>query len=343
MRSAYNIYLADGQLIYAKEPCAPSDREGPFLLRVWPANNADLPASASPADFEDFVFLFNERGDRFDDACLARVALPDYPVERVRASQFDGDDEMWSAFYVFDDAIYRSASAKAALSEPAARGHFDLYLQDDSLLFLRDPCSPSDADARFLLHVQPVDNADLPQARREYGFDNLTFGFDERGAIFDGKCAAIADLPAYPIERVRFGQFDGADALWSAFFVLDDAAYRSAVAEAAISEPVARNHFDLYLQDDRLLFIREPCAPSDADARFFVHVHPVDGGDLPRERRQHGFDNLDFRFDERGLRFDGKCAAIADLPAYPIGRIRVGQIGGGGEAWEASLAPGERE
>ena len=32
---------------------------------------------------------------------------------------------------------------------------------------------------------------------------------------------------------------------------------------------------------------------------------------------------------------------IADLPAYPIGRIRVGQIGGG-EAWEASLAPGER-
>ena len=139
-----------------------------------------------------------------------------------------------------------------------------------------------------------------------------------------------------------FGQFDDAGVIWSAVFVLDDAAYRLALAEAELSEPVARNHFDLYLQDDRLLFIREPCEPSDADTRFFLHVHPVDSGDLPRERREHGFDNLDFRFDERGLRFDGKCAAIAELPAYPIERIRVGQIGGGGEIWEASLALGER-
>ena len=33
---------------------------------------------------------------------------------------------------------------------------------------------------------------------------------------------------------------------------------------------------------------------------------------------------------------------IADLPAYPVERIRVGQIGDGGEIWEASLAPGEQ-
>ena len=338
MQSTYDIHLEDGQLIYAKEPCAPSDRDGPFLLRVRPADNAELSATASPVGFQDFVFLFNARGDRFNDACLARVALPDYPIERVRASQFDGDDEIWSAFFVFHDAVYRSASAEAALSEPAARNHFDIHLQGDSLLFLKDPCAPSDAEARFLLHVRPADDADPPQGRKEYGFDNLTFGFDERGAVFDGKCAAIADLPAYPVERVRFGQFDDAGVLWSETFVFDDAPYRSAFTEAALSEPVARNHFDLYLQDNRLFFIREPCAPSDADARFFLHVHPVDGGDLPRERRQHGFDNLDFGFDERGLRFDGKCAAIADLPAYPIERIRAGQIDGDGEVWEASLA-----
>ena len=34
---------------------------------------------------------------------------------------------------------------------------------------------------------------------------------------------------------------------------------------------------------------------------------------------------------------------IADLPAYSIERIRVGQIGGGGEIWEASLALGGRK
>ena len=342
IRSNFSIYFDEDTLIYAKDPCSDLDRRGYFVLRVHPMNNADLPRSASHEDFEDYVFEFKDRVARYDDACLARVILPDYPIERVRAGQFNGDDAIWSAFFVFDDAVYRSASAKAALTEPAARNHFDLHLQDDSLLFLRDPCAPSDAEARFLLHVRPVDDADPPQGPGEYGFDNLTFGFDERGAVFDGKCAAIADLPAYPVERVRFGQFDDAGVLWSETFVFDDAPYRSAFAEAALIEPVARNHFDLYLQNNRLLFIRELCAPSDADAGFFIHVHPVDGGDLPRERRRHGFDNLDFRFDEGGARFDGKCAAIADLPAYPIERIRAGQIGGEGEIWEASIAPGER-
>ena len=345
IRSKFNVYFDEDKLIYAKEPCSDSDIRSHFSLRVHPVNNGDLPPSASPADFQEIIFRFNERGARFHHKCLAYVILPSYPIERVRAnqfkrvpaSQFDGDVEIWSAFFVLDDAAHRSASAKAALSEPAARGYFDLHLQDGRLLFLREPCEPSDADARFFLHVRPVDSADLPPDRKEYGFDNLDFGFDERGAIFDGKCAAVADLPAYPVERIRAGQFDDNGAIWSETFVLGDAAYRSALAEAARSEPAARNYFDLYLQGGRLLFLREPCAPSDADARFFLHVHPVDGGDLPRERRRHGFDNLDFRFDERGVRFDGKCAAIADLPAYPIERIRAGQIGGG-EIWEASIA-----
>ena len=342
IESNFSVYLDEDSLIYAKEPCSDSDARGSFFLLLHPAKSADLPPSARATDSHDLFFRFYKRGARYDDACIARVALPDYPIERIRAGQYDGDDEIWSAFYVFDDAAYRAASAKAARSEPAVRGHFNLHLQDDSLLFLRDLCEPSDADARFFVHAQPVDRADLPPERREYGFDNLTFGFDERGAIFDGKCAAIADLPAYPIERVRFGQFNDEGVIWSVVFVLDDAVYRAAFAEAAISEPVARNHFDLYLQDDMLLFLRDPCDPSDTEANFFLHVHPADGGDLPRERRRHGFDNLDFRFDERGLRFDGKCAAIADLPAYPIERIRVGQIGSGGEVWEARLAPGER-
>ena len=342
IESTFSVYFDEDKLIYAKEPCSDLDVPGRFFFRVRPVNNADLPPSASPAGFEELTFPFYKRGARFDDACLAYAILPAYPIERIHAGQYDGDDALWSAFFVLDNTVYRAASSKAALEEPAARGHFDLHLQGDRLLFLKDPCDPSDADARFFLHAQPVDGADLPRGRQEYGFDNLNFNFDERGSIFDGKCAAIADLPAYPVERIRFGQFDGGGALWNEFFVLDDAVYRSAVAEAALIEPVARNHFDLYLQDGRLLFIKEPCTPSDADAGFFVHVHPADGGDLPRERKEHGFDNLDFRFDERGARVDGKCAAIADLPAHPIERIRVGQISDGGEIWEASLAPGER-
>ena len=341
IRSKFSVYFDEDELIYMKEPCSDLDVRGRFFLRVRPVGNADLPLNARSAGSQYTTFPFYQRGVRFGGVCLAYVVLPDYPIERIRAGQFNDNGEIWSAFFVLDDATYRAASAKAALEEPAARNYFNLYLQDNSLIFLRNPCEPSDADARFFLHVRPVDSADLPQERKQYGFDNLNFNFDERGAIFDGKCAAIADLPPYPIKRIRAGQFDDNGTIWSAFFVLGDAAYRSALAEAALNEPAARNHFDIHLQGDRLLFIREPCEPSDADARFFLHVHPADDGDLPRERRQYGFDNLDFRFDERGARFDGKCAAIADLPAYPIERIRAGQIGGEGETWEASIAPGE--
>ena len=342
IRSNFSVYFDENTLIYAKDPCSGLDKRGYFTLRVHPANNADLPLIASHEDFETFIFRFKDRVTLFHRKCLGNVILPDYPIERVRVGQFEGGDKIWSGFFVFDDAAHRSAFAEAARSEPDARAYFDLHLQDDSILFIREPCDPSDLDARFFLHAQPVDSADLPRERQQYGFDNFNFGPDEQGAIFDGKCAAIADLPAYPVERIRFGQFNDDGVIWRAFFVLDDAAYRLAVAEAALSEPAASGHFALYPQDGRLLFIRDLCEPSDADARFFLHVHPVDGGDLPEERREHGFDNLDFRFDERGVLFDGKCAAIADLPAYPIERIRVGQIDGGGEIWETSLAPGER-
>ena len=338
----FDLHVQGDRLLFLRDMCDPLDVDARFFLYVYPTNDADLPQEFAQRGFDDLDFRFDERGARFDGKCAAIADLPAYPIERIRAGQFDNEGVLWSAFFVLDDAPYRLAFADAARSEPAALGYFDMRIQGDRLLFIREPCDSSDAGARFFLHAQPVDNVDLPQGRKQYGFQTLDFRFDERGALFDGKCAAIADLPAYPIERIRAGQFDDAGVLWSAFFVLDDAPYRSAFAEAALSEPVARRHFDLYLGDNKLLFIREPCAPSDADARFFLHVHPVDGGDLPRERRRHGFDNLDFRFDERGVRFDGKCAAIADLPAYPIERIRAGQIGGGGEIWEASIALRER-
>ena len=341
-RAYFNLHLQENRLLFLRDPCETPDADGRFFADVTPVDAADLPPEREEYGFDSLDFSFDKRGAFFDGKCAAIADLPAYPVERVRAGQSDDDGVLWSAFFVLDDSVYRSAFSEAARSEPAARGHFDLHLQDGSLLFIRNPCDPSDADARFFVHVQPVDRADLSPERRRYGFDSLNFGLDEEGAIFDGACAAIADLPAYPVERIRFGQFDDEGEVWSSFSVLNDRVYRAASVEAALSEPVARNHFDLYLQDDRLLFLRDPCAPSDTNSRFFVHVHPTDDGDLPRERREHGFDNRDFRFDERGLRFDGKCAAIADLPAYPIERIRAGQIGDGGEIWETSLATGGR-
>ena len=76
---------------------------------------------------------------------------------------------------------------------------------------------------------------------------------------------------------------------------------------------------------------------------FFLHVVPADLDDLPDARREYGFDNIDFRFDVRGVQFEGKCAASVGLPQYAIARITTGQYDGAGRTWEVEFAPDARE
>ena len=108
-------------------------------------------------------------------------------------------------------------------------------------------------------------------------------------------------------------------------------------------EPILliRSDFDVYLSENTLVYIKQPCAPADLKARFFLHLYPVDGADLPATRQQHGFDNLDFRFDRHGGIINGKCMAARTLPEYAINRIHTGQyvpVGGGFERlWEGEF------
>ena len=100
--------------------------------------------------------------------------------------------------------------------------------------------------------------------------------------------------------------------------------------------PLVRSHFDIYLDLDkrRLLYVKELCSPDDTDPKFFVHIDPVDGDDLPAQRRQYGFNNLDFDFYRFALMSNGHCMAVRDLPFYPIAEIRTGQyIPGEGQIW----------
>ena len=55
-------------------------------------------------------------------------------------------------------------------------------------------------------------------------------------------------------------------------------------------------------------------------------------------RRQLGFDNLDFRFADRGVLFDGKCMARIALPEYDIARIGTGRsCPDGKSAWRVDF------
>ena len=246
-----------------------------------------------------------------------------------------------------------------ASGEPAVRSVFDVYIGENTVSYLKSPCGAADVQARFFLALYPEDVEDLPADRRQHGFDNLDFRYDRFAALgLGGMCIAKRPLPDYPIARIRTGQFvpveGGFNNLWEAEMRLDDgvalivnakesleAALRSDYETLVSGEPVMRSDFDVYLSEDSLTYAKEPCASADTEARFFLALYPVDGNDLPDRRKQHGFDNLDFDFDERGVISDGKCVARIPLPGYAIAGIGTGQYvpakGGFKHLWEAEI------
>ena len=113
--------------------------------------------------------------------------------------------------------------------------------------------------------------------------------------------------------------------------------YQALYDALAARSPAARAVYDLHLDGRALTYVKSPCGRDDTAARFFLHVVPVDASDLPDERRMHGFDNLNFSFEESGARFDGKCLTERALPDYPAAAIKTGQVGGGARYWEARL------
>ena len=228
-----------------------------------------------------------------------------------------------------------------ASGEPTARSVFDIYAGENKVTYLKSPCSVADAQAPFFLHVIPEDAEDLPAGRRQHGFDNLDFRYDGFAApALGGRCIAERPLPDYPIARIRTGQFTSGDgSIWTAEFPFGAVDGGPPPSTIVSGEPTASSVFDIYAGENKVTYLKSPCSVADVQAPFFLHVYPEDARDLPADRRQHGFDNLDFRYDRfaaPGLG-DG-CIAERPLPDYPIARIRTGQFTpGDGEIWTAEF------
>lgn len=189
-------------------------------------------------------------------------------------------------------------------------------------------CQAWETQPPVFLHLTPANPADLPEAYREYGYENRDFEFKrrERYRPGSGRCVATVPLPDYPIAEIRTGQYEYfGERLWEGRLQLETGEYQAAYAAATANPPALRSAFDVYLYGNAVTYIKEPCAAADIAGMFILHPYPANPGDLPEGRRGQEFDNLDFQFDLRGARFDGKCVASVPLPDYPIDRLRVGQ------------------
>ena len=87
-----------------------------------------------------------------------------------------------------------------------ASGGFDVWLHGKRLLYyVKDHCH--DPEERFFTHVVPVDPNDLPEGRKESGFDNLDFQLMDARLDFMPRCVAARVLPDYAIATIQTGQF----------------------------------------------------------------------------------------------------------------------------------------
>ena len=280
------------------------------------------------------------------------MRAPDFLISRYRVESPDLLNPDSRALFLYDARttdrldVYRAEARRLAATEPAASSVFDVYMEGETLTYIKDPCEPADAERLFFLHVFPVDSSDLASKYRRSGFRGLNFELDYKGEYFDGVCMTVEDLPGYPVAAFRTGQYEsGEGETWSvhvnpppdaAALALHERLYQAAIAQP----PAARSDWDVYRDGRTLTYIKEPCAESDTAGRFLLSVYPKDVRDLPEDRREAGHDHasLNFDFAEWGIAFDGKCVIRRTLPRYGISKIETGQwIPGGDRLWTVEV------
>ena len=327
----YDVHRLDDAVALIMEPCAPSfiERVG-ATLRVTPVDPGDLPPWREGKREEPRYFPLRDYSAFFDGKCVASLPLPDYPI-----ADFSLDWKLLSR-----DAAREAMRRAKEDGRLLARSAYDLHLADNELVYIQEECDPLGTEQPFRVSVFPERSSDLPEEWRQRGYERFWFNFHWHGALLEeGACVALFPLPDYPIDRIRTGQYiEGEGDLWEAAFSANPERYAAAYRAAAANAPLAHGAFDLHLLDGDLAYVKEPCEQADTEARFFLHIIPERVVDLPEERRELGFDNLDFRFFRNGAWFDGKCAARVPLPEYPISSIRTGQyLSGVGEIWSADV------
>ena len=224
---------------------------GERRFRLW---------SATPLEDSDAAARFWERmGPHFDDLASGVGLLVDGRLAQAFARKCDPNEAvMWSWAGPGDETIANTwtqtqtglcvtaavqphaASGPIRIETmpasdwlaglrgggpPVIRSDWDVYLVEDSLIYIKEKCGPEDTQPKFFLHLDPVDERDLPIRRWIYGFDNLDFSFSIHRLIEGGVCAARRSLPDYGIAAIRTGQFiPGEGRIWKGSFDLAEPA-----------------------------------------------------------------------------------------------------------------------
>jgi len=345
IRADYNVYRQGQRLTFVKENCPPESRDAWFSVKPFPPEPELLPPNVLTAGYH-FPEGFSNHRVQLGALCLAVIQLPAAArgdlIIAQRHPGTSGTIVAWEELYSLAQPGMRERLARWQQDQPPAGPEaFAVFLDQDAaggyrLLYAKGDCAQSEYATPLTLHIYPVNRADLPADSRGQGFANRDFLLSDYGGRPGGECLAAYPLPDYPIAALYTGQAG----VWETnlYPPANPESLRTTYAALFDSPPNIRDAFDLYIQDNQLIYLRETCAAADTTAGFFLHILPVDVANLPAERQVAGFANLDFDFGRYGGSFDGKCLATIPLPEYPIKAIRTGQFQAGqGDLWAVEL------
>ena len=239
-----------------------------------------------------------------------------------------------------------AAIVSLALLHPFQHAYFNFFAdrtepEGISAQYTRHIGNWADPALRRLLDLSPTGPAALAHSQSAVRA-LLMLGEEERSrvSLVPRPLAEFSLRPNRPddMERTLASESVYGSVIWA---VVEDepGAERllAAYAQAASSDPVAQEAWDVYLNRERrmLVYVKEPCDQSIENVHFYLLVYPDDPGDLRSWEKAAGFANLSFNLYEFGAPLNGQCVAAVPLPDHEIAGIRTGQPGAG--AWEAAL------
>ena len=304
-----------------------------------------------PLGEQRYAFRYYLHGSvlQYDDSPQASERQVDFVLSRTRVPSESLLTPEHRHVYLYDsvaavdeitDAHRRQYDALAT-TPPTMRAPFDIHLRQHHIFYVKEPCPEAATAGRFFLHVVPLSARNLSPAALRLGFANLDFWFGEHGVRFDGKCLAAVPLPGFAVAAVRTGRLatGTGPVVWRTDFHTPAGLQALRDWRENPGRLMAHSVFNIgWTSEARTLtFVRNPCAAEDIEARFILHVFPANRADLPARRRDAGFDNLDFDFNERGAMVDGACVAAVPLPDYELANARAGQWAADGPLWQVEF------
>ena len=202
---------------YGKTPCRRIQTWGTFMLRVVPEDRAVLEPERRQFGADNLDFEFDDYGQRWAGNCMAVAEVPDYPIARIDAGQYNaGGQFLWAQSFLVG-AGRAAREVLEAAPTPIIVADFAVHRHGRELAYVREDCRPEHTREPFFLRVTPANAADLPPTQREQGHAKLDFPFDLYGVQDFGRCLVARTLPDFEIAAIETGQGEpGSEPSWSA-------------------------------------------------------------------------------------------------------------------------------